>query len=95
MKENKLKDELDEQKAENQIAINKLNGSFLLNKKMKEYVSNLGNVLNKAQPFDNNLAVHLISAAKIILVLVDVTSKMEELLNNVRSLFNGLGPEPT
>ena len=56
-------------------------------------MSHLGNVLNKARLFDDNLANHPISAAKIIPILTDFAEKMEELLNNMRSLFDELGPE--
>ena len=48
VKANKLKNELDEQKAKHQTAINKLNTSLHLNQKLEEYVSHLGDVLNKA-----------------------------------------------
>ena len=55
-KANKLKGELDDQKKQNQEAINRLNSALLFNQKLEEYVGNPGNVLNKAQLFDNNLA---------------------------------------
>ena len=53
-------------------------------------MSNLGDVLNKARLFDDNLANHLVSITKVILILVDFAKKMEELLQNMRSLFDGL-----
>ena len=56
-------------------------------------MSNPSNVLNKARLFDDNLITTPVSAAKIILILVDFAAKMEELLDNMKSLFNGLGLE--
>ena len=49
-------------------------------------MSNPGDILNKAWLFDN-LATHLVSAPKVIPILVDFASKMEELLNNMRSFL--------
>ena len=57
-------------------------------------MSNPSDILNKARLFDNNLATHPISAAKVIPILVDFASKIEELLDDMRSLFDGLGLEP-
>ena len=57
-------------------------------------MSHLGNVLNKAQLFDDSLASHPVSIAKAIPVLVDFVAKMEELLDNMRSLFDDIGPRP-
>ena len=94
VKENKLKNELDEQKGENQPLLDKLNTAFLFNQKLEEYVSHPGNVLNKAQLFDNNLVTNPVLAAKVIPILMDFAAKMEELLDDMRSLFDGLGLEP-
>ena len=49
--------------------------------------------MNKAQLFDANLAQHPVTAKKVILVLVDFVDKMEELLDEMRILFDGLQPE--
>ena len=49
--------------------------------------------MNKAQLFDANLAQHPVTAKKIIPVLVDFADKMEELLDEMRTLFDGLQPE--
>ena len=49
--------------------------------------------MNKAQLFDANLAQHPVTAKKVIPVLVDFADKMEELLDEMRVLFNGLLPE--
>ena len=46
--------------------------------------------MNKAQLFDANLAQYPIAAKK---VLVDFADKMEELLDEIRTLFDGLQPE--
>ena len=94
VKTNKLKNELDEQKVENQTAIDKLNASLLLNQNLEEYVSHLSDMLNKARLFDNNLATNPVSTAKVIPILVDFAAKMEELVDNMKSLLDGLGPEP-
>ena len=50
-------------------------------------------MLNKARLFDSNLAKNPISTAKVIPVLVDFAKKMEEILDNMRSLFDKLGAE--
>ena len=57
-------------------------------------MSHSGNVLNKAWLYDNNLVTNPISAAKVITILVDFAAKMEELLDNMKNLFDGLGPQP-
>ena len=49
--------------------------------------------MNKAQLFDANLAQHPVTAKKVIPVLVDFADKMEELLDDMRVLFNRLLPE--
>ena len=46
--------------------------------------------MNKAQLFDANLAQHPVAAKKVIPVLVDFADKMEELLDEMRTLFDGL-----
>ena len=92
-KVNKLKAELKEQKKEHQEAIDKLNSALLWNQKLEEYVGHPDDVVNKARLFDENLAKHPIMASKVIPVLVDFVEKMEELLNNMRGLFDGLQPE--
>ena len=56
-------------------------------------MSHLGDQLNKAQLFYDNLATNPVLAAKIIPILVDFAAKMEELLDDMRSLFDGLGPK--
>ena len=94
VKANKLKNELDEPKEENRTILDKLNASLLLNQKLEEYVSHLSNMLNKARFFHNNLATNPVSVAKVISILVDFSAKMEELLDDMRSLFDRLGPEP-
>ena len=93
VKANKLKGKLDKQKKNNQGTLNKLNATFLFNQKLEEYVSHPGDVLNKARLFDDNLATNSVSAAKVIPILVDFAAKIEELLDNMRSLFDSLGPE--
>ena len=50
-------------------------------------------MVNKARLFDANLAKDPISAGKVIPILVDFAKKMEEFLDEMRVLFNGLQPE--
>ena len=47
-------------------------------------------MVNKARLFDVNLARNLVSTGKVISVLVDFAEKMEELLEEMRVLFDGL-----
>ena len=73
--------------------MDKLNLSLAFNQKLETYVGNSGDVVNKAQLFDANLAQHLVTAKKVISVLVDFADKTEELLDKMRILFDGLLPE--
>ena len=73
--------------------LDKLNLSLAFNQKLEIYVRLTGDVVNKAQLFDANLVQHPIAAKKVILVLVDFADKMEELLDEMRIVFNGLQPE--
>ena len=54
------------------------------------YIGHLGNVINKAKLFDNNLTTNPVSRTGVMNVLVDFGQKKEEILNNLRSLFEGL-----
>ena len=49
--------------------------------------------MNKTQLFDANLAQYPVAAKKVFPVLVDFADKMEELLDEMRTLFDGLQPE--
>ena len=73
--------------------MDKLNLSLAFNQKLEAYVGNTGDVINKAQLFDANLVQHPVTAKKVIPVLVDFADKMEELLDEMRVLFDGLLPE--
>ena len=92
-KVNKLKVELKEVKEDHQKVLNKLNVTLTFDQKLEAYVGHTDDVLNKARLFDANLAKNLISARKVILVLVNFAEKMEELLDEMRVLFYGLQPE--
>ena len=46
--------------------------------------------LNKAKFFDVGLAKNLVTAAKVILILVDFNQKMDEIFMDMRMLFEGL-----
>ena len=72
---------------DNQYAVNKLNDSLELIKKFERYVKEPTKVLNKARLFDEGLAKHLISFSKVILVVAHFNIKIEELLDDMRSLF--------
>ena len=92
-KSKKASEELKEEKEAQRKALDKLNLSLAFNQKLETYVGNSGDVVNKAQLFDANLAQHPVTAKKVILVLVDFADKMEELLDEMRVLFDGLLPE--
>ena len=92
-KSKKASEELKEEKEVHRKALDKLNLSLAFNQKLETYVGNNGDVVNKAQLFDANLAQHPVTAKKVILVLVDFADKMEELLDEMRVLFDGLLPE--
>ena len=92
-KSKKASEELKEEKEAHRKALDKLNLSLAFNQKLETYVGNSGDVVNKAQLFDANLAQHPVTAKKVIPVLVDFADKMEELLDEMRVLFNGLLPE--
>ena len=92
-KSKKANKELKEEKEAHRKALDKLNLSLAFNQKLETYVGNSGDVINKAQLFDANLAQHPVTAKKVIPVLVDFADKMEELLDEMRVLFDGLLPE--
>ena len=92
-KSKKASEELKEEKELHQKAVDKLNLSLAFNQKLETYVRNTGDVVNEAQLFDANLAQHPVTAKKVIPVLVDFADKMEELLDEMRVLFDGLLPE--
>ena len=47
-------------------------------------------ILNKAKLFDKVLAKNPITAAKVILVLIDFNQKMDKILLDMQALFKGL-----
>ena len=73
--------------------LDKLNLSLAFNQKLEIYVGHTGDVVNKAKLFEANLAKNPVTAGKVIPVLVDFAKKMEELLDEMRILFDGLQPE--
>ena len=89
-KSKKANEELKEEKELYRKAVDKLNLSLAFTQKLEAYVGNTGDVVNKAQLFDANLAQHPVTAKKVIPVLVDFADKMEELLDEMRVLFDGL-----
>ena len=80
-------------KEDYQKALDKLNATLTFNQKLEAYVGHTGDVVNKARLFDANLAKNAVSAGKVIPVLVDFAKKMEELLDEMRVLFDKLQPE--
>ena len=92
-KSKKATEELKEEKELHRKAVDKLNLSLAFNQKLEANVGNTGDVVNKAQLFDANLAQHPVTAKKVLPVLVDFADKMEELLDEMRVLFDGLLPE--
>ena len=89
-KSKKISAELKEEKEAHKKALDKLNLSLAFNQKLETYVGHTGDVVNKAELFDANLAKNPVTAGKVIPVLVDFAEKMEELLDEMRVLFNGL-----
>ena len=89
-KSKKASEELKEEKEAHRKAVDKLNLSLAFNQKLETYVGHTGDVVNKAQLFDANLAQHPVTAKKVIPVLVDFADKMEELLDEMRVLFDRL-----
>ena len=85
--------ELKEVKEDHKKALDKLNVALAFNQKLESYVGNTGDVINKARLFDANLAKNPVTARKVIPVLVDFAEKMEELLDKLKVLFDGLQPE--
>ena len=92
-KSKKVSEELREEKEVHKKVLDKLNLSLAFNQKLETYVGHTGNVVNKAKLFDANLTKNPVTAEKVIPVLVDFAEKMEELLDEMRILFDGLQPE--
>ena len=92
-KASKTSAELKEVKEDHKKALDKLNVALAFNQKLEAYVRHTGDVVNKARLFDANLAKNPITTRKVIPVLVDFAEKMEELLDEMRVLFDGLQPE--
>ena len=92
-KSKKASEELKEEKEAHRKAVDKLNLSLAFNQKLETYVGHTGDVVNKAQLFDANLAQDPVTTKKVIPVLVDFADKMEELLDEMRVMFDGLLPE--
>ena len=92
-KMNKLRADLKETRKDHHEAVDKLNAALQFNQKLEEYVGNPGDVVNKARLFDENLPRNPILARKVIPILMDFAKKMEELLYEMRVLFEGLQPK--
>ena len=92
-KASKTSAELKKVKEDYKKALDKLNVALTFNQKLEAYVGHTGDVVNKARLFDANLAKNPITTGKVIPVLVNFAEKMEELLDEMRVLFDGLQPE--
>ena len=92
-KASKTSTELKEVKEDHKKVLNKLNIALAFNQKLEAYIGHTGDVVNKARLFDANLAKNPVTSRKVIPVLVDFAEKMEELLDEMRVLFDGLQPE--
>ena len=92
-KANTIGAELKEEKEEHRKVLDKFNLSLAFNQKLKTYVRHTRDVVNKAKLFDANLAKNPVTAGKVSPILVDFSEKMEELLDEMRILFDGLQPE--
>ena len=55
-----------------------------------QVVQQPADILNKAKLFDAGLAKNLVTAAKVILVHVDFNQKMDEILMDMRAVFEGM-----
>ena len=89
----KLKEELADKKKANSVAASKLGESLELVRKMEGVAQQPAEILNKARLCDEGLAKNPVTTAKVISVLVDFNQKMEELLLDMRALFDGLEVE--
>ena len=69
------------------------NKRLTFNQKLEAYVGHTSDVVNKTRLFDAGLAKNLVSAGKVIPILVDFVEKMEGLLDEMRALFDRLQPE--
>ena len=85
----RLKEELEENKKANIVAATKLSDNLDLIWKMEGFVQQPAKFLNKATLFDEGLAKNPVTATKAISVLIDFNEKMEEILLNMRVLFEG------
>ena len=92
-KETQLQADLRETREDHYKAVDKLNATLQFNQKLEEYVGNPGDMVNKSRLFNENLARNPVLARKVIPVLVDFAEKMEELLDEMKVLFDGLTPE--
>ena len=86
----KLKKELEDERKANSIGAAKLGESMELIRKMEGVVQQPTDILNKAKMFDAGLAKNPVTAAKVIPVLVNFNQKMDEMLMDMRALFEGL-----
>ena len=85
-----LKEELEDKRKVNFVAAIKLGESLELVRKMEGVAQQPADILNKAKLFDKGLAKNPVTAAKVIPVLVDFNQEMDEILMDMRALFEGL-----
>ena len=92
-KARKSSTELKEVKEDHRKALDKLNVALAFNQKLEASVGHTRDVVNKARLFNTNLAKNPVTAGMVILILVEFAEKMDELLDKMRVLFDGLQPE--
>ena len=86
----KLKEELEDERKANSVPATKLGESLELVRKMEGMAQQPADILNKAKLFDEGFAKNPVTTAKVIHVLVDFNEKMDEILMDMRALFEGL-----
>ena len=83
----RLKEELEDKRKANSVAATKLGKSLELVRKMEGVAQQTKDILNKAKLFDEGLAKNPVTTAKVIPVLVNFNQKMDEILMDMRALF--------
>ena len=79
----KLKEELEDERKANSIGAAKLG-------ERERVVQQPPDILSKAKLFEAGLTKNPVTAAKVIPVLVNFNQKMDEILMDMRALFEGL-----
>ena len=86
----RLKEELEDEKKANSVVATKLGKNLELVRKMEGVAQQPADILNKAKLFDEGLVKNLVTATKVIPVLVDFNQMMDEILLDMKALFEDL-----